>query len=365
MAFDLAQQSAAVSNVALIKQEEPTALADTLSTGANGSLATVATDGCIDVVVKQEEPTVPRESYKAHSTMSTAVSIDVPITQDELTVLTDSPSTDAIEAPAEISTAESLGLIPTNLPTDAEEIRLFHFSPDNNYPANRNIGLLCIFLQTPKQYLNQQQRQIVFNVISALSKIERLDAEKEERMTIKWMLKTIMGDSPNAKRPYLFPDPFPNDAYIVLQTIEEKLSYEETIEASPTSSPTVSPTTSGVKRKRSSVDISRSVDRPVRDMNNPRAQALMRNIKIGTERRTYKIKDHSLIISSKRFGDNGLQVGQWWPFRICALRDGAHGAMQAGISGGIETGAFSIVVSGESQLLRSNKHIPDHFHRRV
>ncbi|KAK6824825.1 YDG/SRA domain-containing protein [Apiospora arundinis] len=47
--------------------------------------------------------------------------------------------------------------------------------------------------------------------------------------------------------------------------------------------------------------------------------------------------------SSKEFGHNGLQVGQWFPMRLVALHHGAHGASQAGIYGSINDGAYSIV----------------------
>ena len=50
--------------------------------------------------------------------------------------------------------------------------------------------------------------------------------------------------------------------------------------------------------------------------------------------------------SSNAIGDNGLMNGQWWPNRVCAWRDGAHGSQQAGIHGQGGIGAFSIVVSG-------------------
>lgn len=43
-------------------------------------------------------------------------------------------------------------------------------------------------------------------------------------------------------------------------------------------------------------------------------------------------------------GDNGLMNGEWWPLRICALRDGAHGKTEAGIHGTQALGALSIVV---------------------
>ncbi|KAL7270935.1 hypothetical protein RUND412_006339 [Rhizina undulata] len=47
-------------------------------------------------------------------------------------------------------------------------------------------------------------------------------------------------------------------------------------------------------------------------------------------------------------GHNGLVVGQWWPLQICLLRDGAHGEIEAGISGNKEFGAFSVIISGSS-----------------
>ncbi|KAK5162899.1 uncharacterized protein LTR77_011060 [Saxophila tyrrhenica] len=48
---------------------------------------------------------------------------------------------------------------------------------------------------------------------------------------------------------------------------------------------------------------------------------------------------------AKVFGHNGLENGAWYPFRLNAIFHGAHGASQAGISGDLQTGAYSIVVS--------------------
>ena len=44
-------------------------------------------------------------------------------------------------------------------------------------------------------------------------------------------------------------------------------------------------------------------------------------------------------------GHNGLVNGQWWPIRQGTLRDGAHGEVEAGISGKAGKGVFSIVMS--------------------
>lgn len=51
--------------------------------------------------------------------------------------------------------------------------------------------------------------------------------------------------------------------------------------------------------------------------------------------------------NAKVYGHNGLQVGACFPFQIVALSRGAHGVSQGGISGNKETGAYSIVVSGQ------------------
>jgi len=49
--------------------------------------------------------------------------------------------------------------------------------------------------------------------------------------------------------------------------------------------------------------------------------------------------------SPKYFGNGLLLNGQWWPTQLAAVRDGAHGATVAGISGG-EGGAYSCIMSG-------------------
>jgi len=59
----------------------------------------------------------------------------------------------------------------------------------------------------------------------------------------------------------------------------------------------------------------------------------------------------SLTISGNKrgadvFGHNGIAIGKWWPYQVCAIRDGAHGAPIAGIYGNSTQGAFSIVSAG-------------------
>ncbi|WPH03885.1 E3 ubiquitin-protein ligase ORTHRUS 1 [Acrodontium crateriforme] len=57
----------------------------------------------------------------------------------------------------------------------------------------------------------------------------------------------------------------------------------------------------------------------------------------------------------KVFGDNGLEVGQWFARRLVALFRGAHGSSQAGIVGDGNSGAYSIVVSGAYEDLDQDR----------
>lgn len=66
----------------------------------------------------------------------------------------------------------------------------------------------------------------------------------------------------------------------------------------------------------------------------------------GTSRISHRLEaNYPFKKSSNVVGQNGLCNGQWWPMRICALRDGAHGAQEAGIHGQTDDGAYSIVLS--------------------
>ncbi|TGZ79169.1 hypothetical protein EX30DRAFT_350486 [Ascodesmis nigricans] len=51
---------------------------------------------------------------------------------------------------------------------------------------------------------------------------------------------------------------------------------------------------------------------------------------------------------SSTFGNNSIPVGTWFPYRECIRRDGGHGAVQAGIYGTQDMGAYSIVSTGSS-----------------
>jgi len=57
-------------------------------------------------------------------------------------------------------------------------------------------------------------------------------------------------------------------------------------------------------------------------------------------------KDYKFKRDANEPGERHLVVGQCWPLQICTVRDGAHGDMEAGISGNSRTGALSVIISG-------------------
>lgn len=54
-------------------------------------------------------------------------------------------------------------------------------------------------------------------------------------------------------------------------------------------------------------------------------------------------------------GHNGVKIGDCWPYMICLLRDGVHGSSQGGIYGTEVSGAYSIVVLGNSTYAEMDK----------
>ncbi|KAI5804543.1 PUA-like domain-containing protein [Geopyxis carbonaria] len=80
----------------------------------------------------------------------------------------------------------------------------------------------------------------------------------------------------------------------------------------------------------------------------------------GITRKTYEgdenkfknpnISDETRAREANLFGNNDIALGTWWPYRVCAMRDGAHSVIEAGIVGNETTGAYSIVISSGGPL---------------
>lgn len=69
--------------------------------------------------------------------------------------------------------------------------------------------------------------------------------------------------------------------------------------------------------------------------------------------------DKTCQISSKYIGNGKLVNGQWWPTLLCALRDGAHGDSQSGISGETNVAAYSCFMSGGKNHIYDDKDMGD------
>ncbi|CAK1357169.1 hypothetical protein CB0940_11687 [Cercospora beticola] len=69
--------------------------------------------------------------------------------------------------------------------------------------------------------------------------------------------------------------------------------------------------------------------------------------------------DKTCQVSSKYIGNGKLVNGQWWPTLLCALRDGAHGDSQSGISGETNVAAYSCFMSGGKNHIYEDKDMGD------
>lgn len=249
--------------------------------------------------------------------------------------------------------AESIGLKSVTVPSSPNAILTYRFYPEiGRHPPQAIIGRFIVQLMRPRE-LTTNERQIVFNILKALSQIKTVTRAAEEKLQIKFMLSAFLGVWPKASRPYEFPEVFQDAAAAILAKVDDDLDIEEVIDETPPASTSPPPsaaaaTTTRKKRTRKAASPTQPAPRNVPALNNPTVQPIMHNLVLTDgRRRVYRIADKSAARPCNVFGHNGLTVGQWWPYRICALRDGAHGATQGGIAGTAQSGAYSVVVSGK------------------
>lgn len=244
--------------------------------------------------------------------------------------------------------AESIGLKPMIVPSSPNAILTFPFYPEiGRHEPQAIIGRFIVQLMRPR-LLTTNERQVVFNILKALSQVERFTRAAEETLQIKFMLTAILGVWPKATRPYEFPEVFQEAAAAILARVDEDLDIEEVVDETPPASTSPPPASKGKKRARQAASAQEPESRELPALNDLNVQSVMHNtVLTGGRRRVYRILDKSAAWPCNVFGHNGLVVGQWWPYRICALRDGAHGATQSGIAGSAKTGAYSVVVSGK------------------
>ena len=243
---------------------------------------------------------------------------------------------------------ESFGLKSVTVPSSPNAILTFPFYPEiGRHEPQAIMGRFIVQLMKPR-LLTTSEHQVVFNILKALSQIQTFTRAAEDALQIKFMLNGILGVWPKALRPYEFPEFFQEAAAAILAKVDEDLDIEEVVDEMPAASASPPPTSNGKKRTRKAASQQDSESRNLPALDDPRIQSIMHNISVTNgRRRVYRILDKSVARPCNVFGHNGLTVGQWWPYRICALRDGAHGATQGGIAGSVESGAYSVVVSGK------------------
>ena len=207
-------------------------------------------------------------------------------------------------------------------------------------------------MQSQQREINSEERQAVFSILMALNSLKAFSAEIDKKLSIGGILRNILGETSPRKsndvKPYQYPEPLQRNAAMILDRLEIELAAEIDLEAEP-KEPTKPNATRPLKRRRKSSPQTSATELSQLRFEDPDLKHVMRGIVVsGKSRRaylldpTYKRRDCHVI------GHNRLEVGDWWPLRLCALRDGAHGAIQGGIAGSSNDGAYSIVVSSMS-----------------
>ena len=237
----------------------------------------------------------------------------------------------------------------------SEFFKMTFDSENKNKGPHKIIGALTVNLQKPGYQFTSKDHDIVMNMMKALSDIcihpfAGDKGSKGEIELVDWMFLTLMGKCPMAKRPYAFPDDIQDEAATITSMLENLPRQDTPPPITPPTSPPPIPTSRHTKPPMKG---SVRHQRPFAD--DPFTTTLMRNINVtggrGHQSRAYAICDLTRKRPANVVGHNGVSVGQWWPFRVCMIRDGAHGASQGGIDGGEKSGAYAIVVAGGECLL--------------
>ena len=249
-----------------------------------------------------------------------------------------------------MSEAEKMGLEPIDLPKEPDKIQTFPF--DLKAPTMKPhaiLGMKTVRIIREKRELDSKEYQMIGNILKAISSIKTFTADNVTALQSRFIMNCVLGEAPNTRGPYEFPKSFRDVAVANLARMDQEVEVIEVPEESPSTSAATSPTETSSKRPRDGTLSRRSSVRQQPDLADPVYRSIMWNITVTDGRtRKYTLTNKSAAIACNNFGHNGLTVGQWFPFRICALNAGAHGATQAGIAGSEKIGAFSVVVSSES-----------------
>ena len=262
--------------------------------------------------------------------------------------------------PLTLATSSEAGVEDQVVPTTLNQISTHRFSPDSSYQAARIIGLCSVKMGRYGRPIEPEEKQVVFNILKSFASFDTFTREINDRLNMRNILSNILGEAaiPTA-HPYEYPEPLQRNATIILERLDKDIAAEAALEE-PSMSPAPPDSTAPHAAKRRRVQ---QASTPSIVSNDPTIKHIMRGIeRSGEARLSLRLQPSHPTRDHRVFGDNGLQVGQWWPYRVCALRDGAHGHMQGGISGSTNVGAYSIVVSSTlslSLLTFPNSHLSD------
>ena len=163
----------------------------------------------------------------------------------------------------------------------------------------------------------------------------------------------ILGDWDPNRSQFRFPPPYPERAEALRDKIEaeleanEKEVVDEVEDVDDVSGATESRPSKSQKAQAQAIANTAHIRIPHKNHPIYGEQGIMRGVLLkGTAKRTYLLNGAFPRGDYKAYGNNGFTVGDWWPFQLCALRDGVHGVKMGGIAGNLEFGAYSVVVSG-------------------
>ena len=231
----------------------------------------------------------------------------------------------------------------------------------HNYVRHTLGALMSKFEIRPGKELpemSSEQRTNITDFLYSLARFDDMTPMIAECSGLKLILCCMMGEDVRGKR-YRLPDPFPElfrDAWNRFEGMNWGATAAEEDAPMADAPDNTAQTASNLPRRTMHSTPQRTSAaphrRPVATHPIYGTNGIMRGIL------QYKSKHKKEYAIEKSFnkrdahvrGHNGIAVGEWWPMQLCAIRDGAHGARIAGISGTADAGVYSVVISGKHML---------------
>ena len=284
-----------------------------------------------------------------HQSMRTQVSNNL---TDTGTTDTSSNAVENNEMLMSFRNAQLIGLVDVPVPTTFDELLKHKFYPTQGSKTHQAVIVGYVLKLRRNESLKIAEQQVTYDMMKTFHSLQEYPTDREN--SIKFILDAIMGDCGGQPLPYAFPDPLPNLAAVTLAHIDDLLDYEVEEDNADESSPPPGPSS---KKRKNPASAQTATPAQVQPLNRSSQAVATFMGNLDRTRSGYKLADKRLAVNCKVRGHNGLTIGQWWPFRACALRDGAHGASQAGIAGD-QFGCQSIVINGTKGNSSKSLHPP-------